>query len=198
MPPKPTVILLGIPEETPEIPELYWTRINNIPRYSGKDYRSLTWNISHTQRKSFQIPAVSIGTQNTTTRGIQGYEAAQICSDRTQLFGMDSARPLRKPNQPSFKDSYLLPFMNTCIKSFGDAKVFKTLDAYSGYFHMPINPENTSKTAFICKFVDVLILSNYIQTYLFSRKVSTCARSHPYQVQMVDLLPLPWWLNYIL
>lgn len=55
----------------------------------------------------------------------------------------------RKINQASVKDSYHLPRMDECIDSLGDANVFKTLDAYSGYWQVPIKPADKPKTIFV-------------------------------------------------
>ena len=56
----------------------------------------------------------------------------------------------RKLNEMTVKDSYPLPRMDECIDSLGEAKVFTTLDAYSGYWQMPIREEDRDKTAFVC------------------------------------------------
>lgn len=56
----------------------------------------------------------------------------------------------RKLNELTIKDSYLLPRMDECIDSLCEAKVFKTLDAYSGYWQIPIRKEDKAKTAFVC------------------------------------------------
>ena len=56
----------------------------------------------------------------------------------------------RKLNQASVKDSYPLPRMDECIDSLGTAKIFTTLDAYSGYWQVPIRQEDRPKTAFVC------------------------------------------------
>ena len=48
------------------------------------------------------------------------------------------------------KDSYPLPRMDECIDSLGEAKVFSTLDAYSGYWQLPIKEEDKPKSAFVC------------------------------------------------
>ena len=53
-------------------------------------------------------------------------------------------------NTLTVKDSYPLPRMDECIDSLGEAKVFSTLDAYWGYWQVPINPEDRPKTSFVC------------------------------------------------
>ena len=40
--------------------------------------------------------------------------------------------------------------MDECIDSLGDAAVFTTLDAYSGYWQVAIKPEDRKKSAFVC------------------------------------------------
>ena len=56
----------------------------------------------------------------------------------------------RKLNGMTVRDSYPLPRMDECIDSLGDAQIFTTLDAYSGYWQMPIRPQDRPKTAFVC------------------------------------------------
>ena len=48
------------------------------------------------------------------------------------------------------KDSYPIPRMDEAIDSLGDAKIFTTLDAYSGYWQIAMKPEDRAKTAFVC------------------------------------------------
>lgn len=55
----------------------------------------------------------------------------------------------RKVNELTIKDSYPLLRMHECIYSLREGKVFTTLHAYSGYWHIPIRKENKAKTAFV-------------------------------------------------
>ena len=45
-------------------------------------------------------------------------------------------------------DSYPLPRMDDCIDSLEDAVVFTTLDCNSGYWQIPVAPEDRDKTTF--------------------------------------------------
>jgi hypothetical protein len=54
----------------------------------------------------------------------------------------------RKLNAITVRDSYLLPRMDECIDSLGDAKIFTTLDCNSGYLQIPVRPEDREKTLF--------------------------------------------------
>lgn len=56
----------------------------------------------------------------------------------------------RKLNGLTMKDSYPIPRMDECIDSLGEAKIFSTLDANSGYWQMNVAKEDRSKTAFVC------------------------------------------------
>ncbi len=56
----------------------------------------------------------------------------------------------RKLNEMTVRDSYPLPRMDECIDSLGEAKVFSTLDAYAGYWQMPVKAKDRAKTAFVC------------------------------------------------
>jgi hypothetical protein len=54
----------------------------------------------------------------------------------------------RRLNTVTVRDSYLLPRMDDCIDSIGDASVFSTLDCNSGYWQIPVSPEYKEKTTF--------------------------------------------------
>ena len=54
----------------------------------------------------------------------------------------------RRLNAKTAADSYLLPRMDDCIDSLGDAAVFTTLDCNSGYWQIPVAPEDWDKTTF--------------------------------------------------
>ena len=56
----------------------------------------------------------------------------------------------RRLNSVTVKDSYPIPRMDECIDSLGKAQVFSALDAFSGYWQIPIRPEDRHKTAFTC------------------------------------------------
>ena len=56
----------------------------------------------------------------------------------------------RRLNTLTVKDSYPLPRMDECIDSLGDAQVFTTLDAYWGYWQVPVNPQDRTKTSLVC------------------------------------------------
>ena len=54
----------------------------------------------------------------------------------------------RRLNAITVRDSYPLPRMDECIDSLGDAKIFTTLDCNSGYWQIPVRPEDREKTTF--------------------------------------------------
>jgi len=56
----------------------------------------------------------------------------------------------RRLNEGTVRDVYLLPRMDDCINFLGDAKVFSTLDFYSGYWQIPVADEDRDKTTFVC------------------------------------------------
>jgi len=55
----------------------------------------------------------------------------------------------RKLNAVTIRDSYPIPRMDDCIDSLGNARVFTTLDCNSGYWQIPVAPEDKDKTAFV-------------------------------------------------
>ena len=54
----------------------------------------------------------------------------------------------RRLNAITVRDSYPLPRMDECIDSLGDANIFTTLDCNSGYWQIPVRPEDREKTTF--------------------------------------------------
>ena len=66
--------------------------------------------------------------------------------DGTPRFCVD----YRRLNAVTVRDSYPLPRMDDCIDSLGEAAVFTTLDAYSGYWQVPIRKEDQELTSFTC------------------------------------------------
>jgi hypothetical protein len=54
----------------------------------------------------------------------------------------------RRLNALTVKDSYPLPRMDECIDSLGDETIFFTLDCNSGYWKIPVHPEDQDKTTF--------------------------------------------------
>lgn len=56
----------------------------------------------------------------------------------------------RKLNALTVKDTYPLPRMDECLDSLGEATVFSTLDCNSGYWQIPIAPDDQDKTTFTC------------------------------------------------
>lgn len=55
----------------------------------------------------------------------------------------------RKLNDLTIGDSYPIPRMDDCIDSLGNARVFTTLDCNSGYWQIPVAPEDKDKKAFV-------------------------------------------------
>jgi Reverse transcriptase (RNA-dependent DNA polymerase) len=56
----------------------------------------------------------------------------------------------RKLNSITIRDQYALPRLDDCIDSLGEARVFSTLDANSGYWQIKVAEESKDKTAFTC------------------------------------------------
>ena len=54
----------------------------------------------------------------------------------------------RRLNELTVRDSYPIPRMDECIDSLGEARIFSTLDANSGYWQIELADEDREKTAF--------------------------------------------------
>ncbi|GKC73995.1 reverse transcriptase domain-containing protein, partial [Tanacetum coccineum] len=57
-----------------------------------------------------------------------------------------------KLNEATAKDHFPLPFMDQMLERFAGNKYFCFLDGFSGYFQIPIDPNDQEKTTFICPF----------------------------------------------
>jgi Reverse transcriptase (RNA-dependent DNA polymerase) len=64
--------------------------------------------------------------------------------------GMRFCVDYRKLNSLTERDVYPLPRLDECIDSLGDAVVFSTLDANSGYWQVSVHPDHRDKTTFTC------------------------------------------------
>nr|GEX30306.1 reverse transcriptase domain-containing protein [Tanacetum cinerariifolium] len=58
----------------------------------------------------------------------------------------------RKHNEATAKDRFLLPFIDQMLKRLAGNKYFCFLDGFSGYFQIPIGPNDQEKTIFTCPF----------------------------------------------
>ncbi|GJV80931.1 reverse transcriptase domain-containing protein [Tanacetum coccineum] len=58
----------------------------------------------------------------------------------------------RKLNEETAKDHFPLPFMDQTLERLAGNKYFCFLDGFSGYFQIPIDPNDQEKTTFTCPF----------------------------------------------
>ncbi|GJZ47245.1 reverse transcriptase domain-containing protein [Tanacetum coccineum] len=58
----------------------------------------------------------------------------------------------RKLNEETAKDHFTLPFMDQMLERLAGNKYFCFLDGFSGYFQIPIDPNDQEKTTFTCPF----------------------------------------------
>ena len=68
-------------------------------------------------------------------------------SDVTLRFCID----YRKLNDMTYKDSYPLPRIDTCLDALGGSKYFSTLDLRSGFWQVAIDHRDADKTAFVTR-----------------------------------------------
>ena len=55
----------------------------------------------------------------------------------------------RRLNQCTIEDSYPLPYIEDSLSALGNANWFTTLDLASGYWQVPVYPDDADKTAFV-------------------------------------------------
>jgi Reverse transcriptase (RNA-dependent DNA polymerase) len=70
----------------------------------------------------------------------------------------------RRLNALTVKDSYPLPRMDEWIDSLGDAKIFSTLDCNSGYWQIPVHPDDQDKTTFTSHEKIVQVFADALRT----------------------------------
>ena len=58
----------------------------------------------------------------------------------------------RALNAKTSRSIFPIPTAEELFDTLGNAKYFSTLDLSSGYYQVPVNPEDTKKTAFSTKF----------------------------------------------
>ena len=58
----------------------------------------------------------------------------------------------RKLNAATRKDHFPLPFIDQMLERLAGHAYYCFLDGYSGYFQIPIAPEDQEKTTFTCPF----------------------------------------------
>jgi hypothetical protein len=57
-----------------------------------------------------------------------------------------------KHNNATQKDHFLLPFIDEMLERLANHSFFCYLDGYPGYHHIPIHPDDQSKTTFTCPY----------------------------------------------
>jgi transposase InsO family protein len=68
-------------------------------------------------------------------------------SDGTLRFCVD----YRKLNDLTYKDSFPLPRIDTCLDALGGSMYFSTMDLRSGFWQVAIDPRDADKTAFVTR-----------------------------------------------
>ncbi|GJU31379.1 reverse transcriptase domain-containing protein [Tanacetum coccineum] len=58
----------------------------------------------------------------------------------------------RKLNDATRKDHFSLPFMDQMLESLAGNEYYCFLDGFSGYFQIPIDPQDQEKTTFTCPY----------------------------------------------
>ncbi|GJW57554.1 reverse transcriptase domain-containing protein [Tanacetum coccineum] len=58
----------------------------------------------------------------------------------------------RKLNEATRKDHFALPFMDQMIERLAGNEFYCFLDGFSGYFQIPIDPQDQKKTTFTCPY----------------------------------------------
>ncbi|GJU24569.1 reverse transcriptase domain-containing protein, partial [Tanacetum coccineum] len=58
----------------------------------------------------------------------------------------------RKLNDATRKDHFLLPFMDQMLERLAGNEFYCFLDGFSGYFQIPIDPQDQEKTTFTCPY----------------------------------------------
>ncbi|GKA29360.1 reverse transcriptase domain-containing protein [Tanacetum coccineum] len=65
---------------------------------------------------------------------------------------MESCIDYRKLNEATRKDHFPLPFMDQMIERLAGNEFYYFLDGFSGYFQIPIDPQDQEKTTLTCPY----------------------------------------------
>jgi hypothetical protein len=81
-----------------------------------------------------------------------------ICNEKNELIpqrtvtGWRRCIDYRKLNKATWKDHFLLPFIDEMLERLSNHSFFCYLDGYSCYHQIPIHPDDKSKTTFTCPY----------------------------------------------
>ena len=78
-------------------------------------------------------------------------EKNELIPQRT-VTGWRMCIDYRKLNKATRKDHFPLPFIDEMLERLANHSFFCFLDGYSGYHHIPIHPDDQSKTTFTCPY----------------------------------------------
>nr|GEU89579.1 hypothetical protein [Tanacetum cinerariifolium] len=106
----------------------------------SKDY---TWSRKADFASRKKIPTLKVYTRSNAE-----------CSDilRVEEESETSLELLRKLNDATRKDHFQLPFMDQMLERLARNKFYYFLDGFSGYFQIPIDPQDQEKTTFTCPY----------------------------------------------
>ena len=57
----------------------------------------------------------------------------------------------RRLNDLTYKDSFPIPRIDTCLDALGDSVYFSTMDLRSGFWQVANDPRDADKTAFVTR-----------------------------------------------
>nr|GEU40805.1 DNA-directed DNA polymerase [Tanacetum cinerariifolium] len=78
-------------------------------------------------------------------------ENDELVPSRT-ITGWQVCNDYHKLNEVTAKDHFLLPFMDQMLERLAENKYFYFFDGFSGYFQIPIDPNDQEKITFTCPF----------------------------------------------
>ena len=123
-------------------------------------HRIVLKNDAPVYRKQYQIPdAHNIFIEETLTewlklgvvrRSQSMYNSPIFCVPKKTGQGLCIVQDFRELNEHSHMDKYSMKEINECIGDIGRANstIFTTLDLTSGFWQMPLHPDDAHKTAF--------------------------------------------------
>ncbi|WVZ88681.1 hypothetical protein U9M48_035173 [Paspalum notatum var. saurae] len=79
-------------------------------------------------------------------------ENNELIPQRTVTFGWRMCIDYRKLNKATKKDHFPLPFIDEMLERLAKNTHFCYLDGYSGFFQIPIHPDDQHKTTFTCPY----------------------------------------------
>ncbi|GKC94331.1 reverse transcriptase domain-containing protein, partial [Tanacetum coccineum] len=102
----------------------------------------------------------------------------------------------RKLNEATRKDHFPLPFMDQMIERLAGNELYCFLDRFSGYFQIPIDPQDQEKTTFTCPYGTFAPMTHLLEKetpFVFSKDCIDAFETLKKKLTEAPILVVPDW-----